>query len=130
MDDSFHQKSKKWEREERSRVRADVRAAIRYFCSVENKEIEVQVSVSDISEKGAALISHKKEIPVGTEVHATLQLPGIESGLPITIVGQVRRMQSLGGSKYQIGIEFINLSEESRIAIRKFIATQQLEEFF
>lgn len=130
MNDIFKQKPNKWEREARAGVQLNIQARIHYFNKIEAKEVEVLVSISNISGGGIGLVSQKEAVPLGTEIRATIQLPNTEVATPINVVGRVRRTKILGGDKYLIGVEFLNISKEDQDAIRRFISTQQMKEFF
>ena len=130
MKELFSQDPKKWDPETRKRAQIDIKTTARYFCPSQRKETEIAALVTDISEGGVSLVTDKKKIPSKVEVHFSFCLPALAVAKDIHVTGRVNRTESCEGDKYRSGIEFTAISAEARTAIRNFISSRQLGEFF
>lgn len=126
MPDPFSPKPKPEGREPRTHLTEEIQTIAEYSSPSESSK--VQVGIADISAKGVLFITSHEPIPLGAEVRATFQLPGLENTLPIQMVGKVVRTKHLPEGKCAAGIEFTEISEDGRRSIRSFCALRQLGE--
>ena len=130
MEPPSYQKPERFDdRVPRSNIRQEIQAAVRYMGRAGGKEVRAQAEVSNISEKGAFLIMPREEFPSGTMIHAAFRFPVLDSEL-LTTYGKVKYVKSLEGGQYGFGIEFVDLSEKTKLTIQKFVSFQQMNETF
>ena len=107
--------------ERRRFVRADIYAVTRYFCSVRDKEIDVQTRISDISEGGVKLITFEEGIPIDTIITLNFRLPDTKERL-IAVKGAVKYTGYLEKDLFRSGVEFCKLGKKDLQAIRGYVA--------
>jgi c-di-GMP-binding flagellar brake protein YcgR len=128
MDGPIRQDKKKFNRDERAGVRIDLPVRVRYTLQGSDKEEDIEARIFDVSESGIGFKISRCELPPGTMIQARFQLPGLGSGISVTVRGIVRRSHLAAGDEYHTGVEFSEVSKDDRFAIRNFITSRQIGE--
>lgn len=116
-------------KERRRHVRVNIRATARYFCPIRHQEVPLEGRLVDISEGGLSFMTFKDIIPLETEVHISFRLSDRETDPPLSVKGRVRHSSVAEENRYRFGIELLELRETERLALRSFIASQQMREY-
>jgi hypothetical protein len=98
------------ERRDFSRVGFRAGAMLRW------REKAIRIEVEDLSLHGMRARCHES-IPTGEEVETTIYLTGVEPEIPVTVKGEVVRVD-----KEILGIKFLRMDTDSFIHLRNIIA--------
>lgn len=87
----------------------------------DNKESELNASSKNLSKSGI-LFEHNKPIELGTKLRLNLSIE--ENQGPIAVTGIVVRTESRGEDKFDIGVLFFNIENETKNEISRYIIRQ------
>ena len=103
----------------RTFVRANAHVLVR-FCPINGVALEAQTRISDISEGGVLMEALGNEFPSGALIKMEFVIPG--NGFA-TVMGKIKYSKPIEENRYRSGIEFINLGEKDRLAIRAYVVS-------
>ncbi len=81
-----------------------------------------EAAATDISEGGLGLVVKKYYLPKGARIELTMDGTPLDLKKEMRFKAEVRFCNNIKFNMYKCGVKFINMSEEYKEAIKKFIA--------
>ena len=104
----------------RTFARANIHVLARYVCPADVNPFEDETRISDFSEGGALIVTLGKELPGEALIKMEFIMPG--NGI-LNLLGKIKYSDPLEATSYRSGVEFLELKEKDRLAIRQYVAS-------
>lgn len=104
----------------RTSARANIHVIAHFTDPFIEDAVEEAARISDISEKGALIVTLGKKFFPGAMIKMNFVIPG--DGIA-DVLGKIKYCKMIEEGSYQSGIEFVNLEEKNKLALRGCVAS-------